>query len=166
MKYHPGWASHIPVLIKVMSLTSGPVLELGVGPNSTPLLHWLCFVAGRKLVSYESDKSWYDMHRHFKGPFHEVHYVEDWNKIDIDNHAWSLAFVDQKPAGRRREDVKRLANNSQFVVVHDTQPEDDKFYGMKKPFSLYKFRYDYNKIKPWTSVLSNFVDVKNLMEDK
>ena len=60
MKYWPHWASHYPLLIKVMQITSGDVLELGMGMASTPLLHWLCFDTGRNLISYENNKKYYD----------------------------------------------------------------------------------------------------------
>lgn len=162
MKYYPGWASHQPILIKVMEMTSGPVLELGIGPNSTPLLHWLCYVSGRKLVSYESDRGWFDQHKHFHRPHHELHFVEDWDNINIDG-PWSLAFIDHKPASRRRKEVYRLVNNSQFVVVHDTQPEDNHFYRHERAFARFKYRFNYTKNKPHTSVLSNFVDVEKVL---
>lgn len=166
MKYWPHWGSHFPLLVEVMRQSSGDVLELGMGPFSTPLLHMLCFDAGRKLVSYENNKNYYDMHKHFHKPFHEVHYVKDWDKTDFVK-PWSVAFIDHKPGKRRRQDVKNLAHCTQFMVVHDTQPEDDRFYGFSvRTFSKYKFRYDYTKIKPWTTVLSNFVNVKELFDEK
>ena len=43
------WSSHLPVLIKLMAMTSGDVLEVGTGIYSTPFLHWACFSQGRNL---------------------------------------------------------------------------------------------------------------------
>ena len=164
MKYWPHWFSFYPILIKVMQMSSGPVLELGMGQGSTPLLHNLCLASGRELVSYENDKAYYDMHAHFHKPHHKLHFVEDWDKIDI-SQVWSVAFIDHNPAGRRRIEAKRLINNCQFVVLHDTQPEDNKFYRfIEDCFNKYKYRYDYTKIKPWTSVLSNFVNVQEVLK--
>lgn len=161
MKYWPHWGSFQPILIKIMQMTRGDVLELGMGNFSTPLLHNLCLDMGRNLVSYENDKKYYDMHVHFHKPHHKLHFVEDWDKIDL-NQEWSVAFVDHSPAKRRRVEIRRLVNNAEYVLVHDTQPEDDKFYRQSAMFELYKYRYDYTKIKPHTTVLSNFHDLTTL----
>lgn len=163
MKYWPHWASHYPLLIKVMQITSGDVLELGMGMASTPLLHWLCFDTGRNLISYENNKKYYDMHIRFHKDWHKIHFVEDWNKIDIIK-PWSVALVDHSPARRRREDLKKLANCSQFVIIHDTQPEDNRFYRYERIWPMYKYRYDYTKDKPWTSVVSNFVNLQEVLK--
>ena len=53
MKIKPAWSSYLPLLIKVLQCSEGPVLELGTGLVSTPVLHWLCFDMGRELVSYD-----------------------------------------------------------------------------------------------------------------
>jgi len=164
MKYWPHWSSHYPILIKVMQQTSGDVLELGIGMFSTPLLHWMCFDMGRNLVSYEHVRKYYDMHKHFHKSFHQVNFVEnnDWDAIDIDK-PWSVAFVDHGHR-RRREETKRLVKNTQFVIIHDTQPEDDRLYGLANVYPRFKYRFNYTKEKPWTTVLSNFVNLSEVLK--
>jgi len=53
----PSEGSHIPVLIKILNISEGPVLELGTGLNSTPVIHWICNGQNqRHIESYESNE--------------------------------------------------------------------------------------------------------------
>jgi len=161
---HAGGGSHLPILIKVLGLTDGPVLELGTGLFSTPFLHWACY-PNRKLVSYENKKeffnTWnYDDKREAGNNYDSYHtriLVEDWDKIDISEH-WGVVFVDHNPGPRRREEMKRVANNADYVVVHDTDEKNDWYYKYSEYFPFFKYRWD-SKIYPRTSVLSNFKDL-------
>ena len=164
-KYSPSWGSHMPVLLKILGMSEGPVLELGIGPFSTPLLHILCESSGRKLVSYEGEPYYVERHADFRSPNHEINLVknkEDWGKIDIENTPWGMAFVDQHDFARAPS-AARLANVAKFVVIHDSHPNSPKDpYGYEKIYSLFKYRYDYTKLWPNTTILSNFVDVTKL----
>lgn len=159
MKYKPEWGSHLPLLIRIFELSRGDILELGMGPFSSPILHWLAFDQGRKLVSYENDRGYFDMHHSFHTDLHEINFVEDWSKIAIDR-PWGLAFVDLSPAHLRREAITRLSSHTDFVIVHDTEPEAEKWHQYQDVFRLFKYRYDYSKARPWTTVLSNLYQVK------
>ncbi len=154
--------SHIPVLIKVMEISKGDVLELGTGLNSTPLFHWLCSVQGRKMDSYESDKMF---HRHawnYHTDWHGVHKVEDWDKdFQVDRH-WGVIFIDHAPGKRRNVEMGRVANNADYVIVHDTEPKSDWHYNYSNHFDKYKYRYDFTQTYPHTSVFSNFKDLSEL----
>ena len=57
--------SHLPILLRAMKATTGPVLELGAGIYSTPILHALCQIEGRKLVTYESDPEFFEWAAHY-----------------------------------------------------------------------------------------------------
>ena len=50
------YGTFLPALIKVINLTKGPVLELGMGLFSNPYLHFACYEERRRLVSLESNK--------------------------------------------------------------------------------------------------------------
>lgn len=176
MKYFPGWSSHYPMLITALDLArpgiaksfsidldNTDVLELGMGPFSTPLLHWLCFDDDRKLFSYDNDPKYIEMNRRFRSDWHTVELVEDWNTVAMDRF-WSVAFVDHRPAGRRYHDIKRLAKQAFIVVVHDTEPENNRFYAYHRAFVKYKYRYDWTKAKPHTTLLSNFIDFKRILD--
>ena len=162
--YDPSWGSHIPTLIDVFNNSQGPVLELGVGPFSTPLLHTLCLDNKRLLVSYENDPEYFKMHLSFADKFHQLKLVDDWDKIDIENTHWGLAFVDQRPAQRRIVDIKRLVNNADYIVIHDSEPSQTGLYHYDLIYPLFKYRLDYI-LRPnyaHTTVLSNLKDLTKL----
>ena len=150
--------SHIPILSKVIEISEGPILELGTGFNSTPIIHWLCNKEKRKIVSYESSEMFYLAARNYRNEFHEVHHVEvlgGWDNIDIESQRWGVVFIDHAPGKRRVVELERVANNADYVVVHDTEERSDWHYKYSKGFPKYKYRYDYTIAYPHTSVLSN-----------
>lgn len=159
MRFSPGWASHLPVLIRVLQISEGPVLELGSGIFSTPVMHWLCLETKRQLVTYENVPGYFRMNRKFGHGSHEIKLVEDWDKAPIEAQHWGVAFVDHEPAERRKVEIARLAKIADYVIVHDTEPENDSEYGfIKNSFPLFKYTYHHRRYKPHTSVLSNFTD--------
>lgn len=151
--------SHIPVLVKLLEISDGAVLEMGMGLNSTPLLHWLCTAKERQLVSLENDPKWLGHNKAWENGFHRVEFVENWEKANIDNTHWSVVLIDHRPALRRKEDAIRLKNNANFVVVHDAEPEINRFYRYDKIDPHYKYKFLYDRVKPYTVVYSNFVDL-------
>uniref|UniRef100_A0A6H1ZSI1 Methyltransferase n=1 Tax=viral metagenome TaxID=1070528 RepID=A0A6H1ZSI1_9ZZZZ len=153
--------SHLPVLIKLVLMTEGPILELGTGFFSTPVLHWLCAEKKRTLVSYESSAKYIEVAKNYLADFHEIHLVEDWAKIDISQH-WNIVLIDHGPGPQRKVEFARVANNADYVVVHDSEPNNDKYYKYSEVAPLYKYRYDYDKLYPNTSVFSNFKNLSNL----
>lgn len=141
-------------------MTEGPVLELGTGFNSTPVLHWLCNETKRKLVSYESNPKYFEIAKNYISDFHEVHLIDDWDKLDVSQH-WSVVFIDHAPGPRRVVEMTRLANKADYVIVHDTEDRSDWHYKYSKGFPSYKYRWDYTIAYPHTSVLSNFKVLSN-----
>ena len=160
--FTPMWGSHMPVLIKVLEISEGPVLELGIGPFSTPLLHTLCEIRNRSLVSYENDPNYMNSHRAFPSDSHKMFLVENWDDAKIDDVKWGMAFVDHGPDHRRNTEIRRLKDNSQYVIVHDSEPNNNPLYRYEETFSLFKYRFDFTRLFPYTSVLSNFNDITNL----
>lgn len=165
MKIRPAWGSHIPLLIKSFEVTTGPVLELGEGIYSTPILHWMCFNANRKLVSFENDKKYYTYFWRFRGEYHENFLIRNWERIDIENTKWGFALNDVMPPADRAFLARRLAKNTDIILLHDTQPEEDKVYKYSKLYPEFKYVYHYRKRKPYTTALSNTMDVGQLFKD-
>lgn len=161
MKAH--WGSHLPVLMKMMAATTGPVLEMGCGLFSTPFLHWACFDAGRQLVSYDHDPSVCDELATFKTKWHTLQYVDDWARLDLST-PWGLALVDHAP-GERREPDMRLLTHADFVVAHDTEDKIAAGYGYPNIMELYHYHYRYEKARPNTTVFSNRYDPVRLFRD-
>ena len=157
-RYNKIFGSHLPLLSKVMNNTSGPVLELGTGMFSTPFLHWLCFDRRRFLVSYENDREFWGKYRLFQNTRHRIRFVEKWEDAKIENINWSVVLVDQHPARSRKEMIKRLVNIADFIVIHDTEPENNRVYHYEEIWPLFKFRCDDKRTKPNTSVVSNLGD--------
>lgn len=156
------FGNHLPVLIRVVALTNGPILELGSGYFSTPFLHWACFQAKRPLETYESKKKYYDMLKSFDCDYHKVVFVTDWDSIDL-GRPWSVALIDHSPGGRRHIDIKRL-RHADYIVAHDTENKSDKDYGYSKILKLFKYRYKYNTVMPHTSIFSNKHEVRWIMQ--
>lgn len=159
-KYNPNFGTHIPVLIKILEISEGPVLELGMGVFSTPLLHTLCAKKNRLLVSFESDKDYVESHEDFKTDMHKINFVENWNDAKIEDEKWGVAFVDHDPTIHRHIEAGRLANIAKFVVIHDSEPGRRCRYD--EIYHLFKYRFDFKELTPWTTVLSNFVDLTDL----
>jgi hypothetical protein len=154
-----GRGSYMPVLMKIVQETTGPIFELGCGYVSTPYLHWACFVTKRKLVSFENDPGWHNFASKFACDFHEVHFVEDWDKIDLSGEC-CIAFIDHGPSERRRIDVPRVSH-AEYVVIHDTENSSQRKYGFGPAILKYKYRFKYGEVGPSTSVVSNVHDLSN-----
>jgi len=162
MKCYPHWGSHLPTLIKVVQMTTGPILELGIGMFSTPVLHWLCYENKRELVSYEQEDWYLKLFRYFNNDYHKIIEVKDWDKIEIER-PWDVVLVDHND-DRRVDEIKRLVNHVNYIIVHDTGPGPitEAHYHYSKIFPLFKYRYDTEGTRNRTTVLSNFVDLNNL----
>lgn len=147
--------THLPLLVRAFEQSEGDVLELGTGYFSTLVLRWLAEMSGRMLYSYESRTFWYKRAIEKAKPFHIVKYVENFDEADIEK-PWGLVFIDHGPNNRRVTEIKRLADWAQYMVIHDTDPETDNQYHYSQIWDLFKYRYDFTKYKPSTSVVSNF----------
>ena len=154
MKSKPDRGSHLPVLMKLISLTSGPILELGCGMYSTTYLHWACFPTKRRLVTCESKEEWIGFARQFETDFHKVIHVPDWDKLDL-NEFWSIAFVDHAPDERRVDEIRRLTH-AEYVVAHDADNRRERKYNYRSIRGLFKHRTTYAEAKPNTAIFSNF----------
>lgn len=162
-RYTPIYASHLPILIKVLQLSQGPVLELGSGVFSTPVLHWLCLDTKRELVTYENYNEHFEMNKVFETETHQIKFLSDWNEAKIEGVHWGMALVDHEPRERRVVEIRRLAQIADYIVVHDTEPDHDKYFNfINKAYPLFKYRYNYKRRRPYTAVLSNFKDLTNL----
>jgi hypothetical protein len=156
-----GFGNHLPVLIKLVSLTTGPILELGGGMFSTPFLHWACY-PNRRLVTYDNEEMYFNTIKQYECDYHKVELVTDWDKVDVSGH-WDIVLVDHHPNERRVEEVKRLVNTADYLVLHDTEGRWDGKYHYSTIYPLFKYRWDFSTgQRPFTTVLSNLKDLKGL----
>ncbi len=156
-------STYMPMLIKTIQMTKGPVMELGSGLFSTPLLHWLCQADGRKVVSYESDPEFYKFSHKFQSKNHRARLIKDWNEIDLKTH-WSVVLIDHSPKRplKRGMDIIKLKDKADYIVIHDTGPEIQAKYGYEEVWPHFKYRHDWKECTQWTTVVSNFYDLSNL----
>lgn len=155
------YGSHLPLLIKAMEISTGPVVEMGMGVNSTPVMHWMCAASHRNLVSYETDESQLYQWSHFSAPRFPWHYIElvkDWDEINL-AYPWSLAFVDHDPDERRHKDVLRLADHAQLIVLHDSEGKPHQREAFSRVYDSFKWSWRYSEYEPESIILSNFVDL-------
>ena len=158
------FGSHLPVLIKMMSISSGPVLELGSGLYSTVYLHWACFNDKRPLTTIESKWAYYKDVRRLRCDWHKIEWVKKWERAEPwFKKDWGVVLLDQGPGHKKGIAAKQLLH-ADYLVLHDT--ENPLEYGYDSVYPLFKYRFDYinpEKATPNTSVLSNKHDLTNLM---
>ena len=154
-------ATHIPLLVRVFDKSEGDVLEIGTGYFSTLLLHWLATISERQVHSYESSTHWYNRNKKSETAFHHIHLCTDWASADFDQKHWGMVFIDHAPEARRSVEIARLANLADYIVIHDTDLSDRK-YRYSTIWHLFKYRYDYTKLWPSTTVVSNFKDLSDI----
>jgi hypothetical protein len=156
------YITHLPCLIKAMEKTSGDVLELGIGVGSTPYLHYKCILDGRKLVSYENFKPWYDFFTKRYGynySTHELNFVEKY--ADVPLKKYDIVFIDQTPDWSRHEEAIRFANHAKYVIIHDSGSKFDKQYQYDKVYPHFKYKTVWDGDTNQATVLSNFIDLTN-----
>lgn len=158
-----GWGSHYPVLAAMVQRTKGPVIELGMGHYSTPLLHLMCSPSrlqpARRLLSVDTNAKWSHKFGYLETEWHALRHVtvehlDAFAPILADR--WSVAFIDHAPEERRAVDLARLARHADFIVVHDT---DHPAYKYEPVLEKFKYRFDYKSYPPWTSVVSMSCEV-------
>lgn len=165
------YGTHMCPLVTAVMNTNGPVLEMGCGDYSTPLLHTICKVQNRELLSTDTSKEWIKLFLDLEKDFHKFEYVpvydDDmelnakphlWDKIGSDKH-WGVVFIDHRPGNRRKIDILRMSNISDIIVVHDTE---NLGYDYEPAFGLFKYRYDYKRYNVYTTLVSNIIDVNTL----
>lgn len=104
-----GVGSHMASLVTMVMNTDGPVLEMGSGDFSTPLLHAVCSRSKRFLLTTDTDKKWLNYFIDLETEWHAFQYIpvyeddwsrnpkpQQWDQVGTDRH-WSVVFVDHRP---------------------------------------------------------------------
>jgi ubiquinone/menaquinone biosynthesis C-methylase UbiE len=159
------WAgSHIPMLVKAIEMTNKPVLELGIGYNSTPLLHWLCADKGIGLLSLESDPEWLKKFLEFRTDNHilaEFNFDNSLDVLGVDD--FGVVFVDHRPARKRRSSALFFKDKADIIILHDSELADNPAYKYTGIYKEFKYKYEYKRVgTPYTMVLSNRLNVERI----
>ena len=137
-----------------MTLTSkGPILEMGCGDYSTPILAMLASVMDRQFLVQASNEEWASRF------MEEVDLqLVDWTvweppKSSQEDGRWGLVFLDSEEAVRDR--IKRLPALSAIcdvVVMHDANVarKNPDWNDCIRDYKEVRF---YHRHVPWTAVL-------------
>jgi hypothetical protein len=164
------WGTHMPVLLTAAANTKGPILEFGCGDFSTVLLHSICSVNKRYILSLESDKKWLQNFLDLERSWHKFMYIplfdennkmnpEIWNLVPNDQH-WGLVFIDHHPGERRAIDIQRFANKADVIVIHDTSKRLEHYYKYEPTISSFKYKFVYERYERTTTIVSNSINVE------
>lgn len=153
--------THLPLLTRILDVSHGPMLELGTGYYSTFILHSFAQMFGRECFSYENSPEWYQKAKKLESKYHHIFFIEDWTKLPLDKH-FGVVFVDHGPNFFRRWSIAQYADKADYIVAHDSEPISQSHYHLEKTLSTFKYRFNYEKIYPNTSVVSNFYDLSFL----
>ena len=117
------FATHQPVLFSALSLTSGPVLELGCGEGSTRMMHHLCLNQGRELISIDHNAHYLSFYeRRFRSRTHVFESGADWASAlsRFASWKWGVVFVDCGPGWHSRIlPLQLFKDRATFIVIHD-----------------------------------------------
>ena len=120
--------THLPALFSALLNSEGPVLEIGAGFGSTPMLKAFCDATDRKFLSFESNPHWaLAMKQH--GTF----FSDDYRALEqISGPLWpafGVVFVDHAPEQDRIRTANLFRGKARFVVIHDWSSADTSAHG-------------------------------------
>ena len=150
-----GYATHLPLLVAATVITGGPVIECGGGIFSTPILRAICGAQNRRLTTFENYPAWFEVVRHDGAVL-----VDSWGDLPKYDLHCSLAFVDSEPAESRTPCIEAVRHHAQIIVVHDTNSDNP---GVEDALQRFRYRIDDKRQLPWTSAVSDTVDVERLL---
>lgn len=152
--------THFPILAACLARSSGPVLELGTGDGSTPLIHYAACGVRRFVVSADGDLAW--LRKYSEGYAcprrHEFIHVGNWDEFSIlEALEWGVALVDCAPGEARYKLAMRLANRCKWVILHDTEKDYNvgTNYTYERATPSYKYVTEFRRFRPYTMVCSN-----------
>lgn len=157
LKDASAWGNHRTLLWHALEATkksSLPILELGSGPSSTPYLRQYCRDEGILFQTYETDKNW--------ATTMNSRWVANWDKEKFWDEKFSTVLLDCAPGEYRKIALMKL--NAEIIVLHDSEPvgwnaSDYQVRPLFKNFKYYKDHIPIEKGSPWTTALSNIIDV-------
>lgn len=142
------YATHLPLLVATLQQTFGPILEVGTGAYSSPILKAYCQVNRRPLVQTD-----FNSKRQIDGVLPET---DPSGVLDLHKH-WSIVFVDSGIAESRANWIRLAAPKATLIVFHDADDCYDHLYKYSTVRGLFEHRYRYDLLHPATEVVSNLV---------
>ena len=150
------FATHMQVLQSCLEHTSGPVLELGSGWFSTPVL--AAYADTRLVRTVESDPNWFvrvaqlGVSQSLVDHRHQFVFVPRYDDAPVLDYHWDIVLLDHEPPARRGVDALRLREHCRLMIGHDSQ---HPAYEYAEAFGQFKFRFTDTRQVPWTTVVSD-----------
>jgi hypothetical protein len=149
------YGSHVLALGPILSKCRGPIIELGMGHYSTTMLNIHSLLNSSLVLSVETNADWYNQFRDLNSETHTLKLVNSYDDVDLESSKWDIAFIDHAPCPRRVIDATRLRFSASIILMHDTEQANSKDYTWELLWDKFKYRYDFKRYTPWTSVVSN-----------
>lgn len=141
-------------LAVVMQHTTGPVLEIGCDPSSTPLLSALCLAQGRRLVSVDKSTDKFD---DYPGVWHALHEAVAAPWRSSSTQRWGLVVI--SPSYTPANLIEHFRRNADVVALLPSDNRDAECLSL-----LEKVRYLHKDERAATPsiFLSETLDVESL----
>lgn len=155
-------ATHLRLLVAACMRTKGDILELGIGWYSTPVLHEIAVAQKRLLVTIDNNEEWLRQLKVLEHNCHEVLLTGYWGDAPLERShwgggKWDVVFLDQGQPIEREYAVRRLINDTNVFVMHDT--EEGFAYGYNRTLPMFKYKWTDKSQRAWTTIASNTVAV-------
>jgi hypothetical protein len=178
------YSTHLPLLVAAMLDTQGPILEMGGGHYSTPLISVFANAQRREAHTIETGATVYGLLKIFSSQYHKIwpmngydfapdgkfmpradatreqyiaiqsRFLEDFCRKAPQR--WSVVFIDHAPGYLRVPAIEHFADNADFIITHDTELSDA--YGYEPCLSTFQHRWDFHLQSPNTTIMSNIRD--------
>jgi len=145
------WQTHQETLIAACYQTSGPIIELGTGDGSTPLLH--STFPERLIISVDTKIEWLQKFFYLASQRHFFMLVKDFTHFELPVQHAGVLFIDSAPAEQRPMCINRFASMADLIVVHDTELPDPG-YCWGNCFDQFKHVWIDKRYENWTTVVS------------
>jgi hypothetical protein len=167
------WGNHRNLLWAALEATKAlhlPVIELGSGPSSTPYLRQYCKDNGLPFETYETDRVW--------STAMKSRLVLNWDSETFWVNHYGVCLLDCAPGEYRKVALMKL--KAEIIILHDSEPKgwNASDYQVRPLFKNFKYVIDeqpkdmknekghiinFAKGSPWTSALSNTIDVTKFL---
>lgn len=151
---YENFTSYLPLLFCAIASSDAPIVECGMGNGSTPLLHSL----NRTVLSYETNPEWFAK---FDVPNKYLVKPDAWvSVVSMHKSSNPIVFIDQAPGESRELCIDELSDFGGIIVAHDTEPDADYGYKMRRHFRKFRYVVELKTQGAWATAMSNTVDVR------
>ena len=136
------YGSHRLVLAEVLKRTTKPILELGAGDFSTPLIH--IETKSKKIVTIDDSKMWLSKFWRLETDWHKLMVLDEEETMEFykkDNVKWGLVFIDNSTWELRFAAIMKYKDIADYIILHDCNyyPDNNIFGATTEKINV-KFR--------------------------